>query len=91
MLDALEFAQLAGFVTYPGPDRAQFAHALVRDALYEDIPRPRRARWHAAAAETIERLHPSDVAALAYHFGRAESRSTAARAGRYARAAAEQA
>lgn len=51
----------------------------------------RRAHWHAAVGEAIERLHPHDVAALAHHFAQAASRATAARAARYAWAAAEQA
>ncbi|WP_051752523.1 BTAD domain-containing putative transcriptional regulator [Streptosporangium amethystogenes] len=88
VVDALESALLAGFLTEREPGRLRFAHALVRDTLYDDISGPRRARWHAAVAETIERLHPDDITSLAHHFGHAESRSTAARAARYARAAA---
>ncbi|MFI6452635.1 BTAD domain-containing putative transcriptional regulator [Streptosporangium amethystogenes] len=91
VVDALESALLAGFLTEREPGRLWFAHALVRDTLYDDISGPRRARWHAAVAETIERLHPGDITSLAHHFGHAESRSTAARAARYARAAALQA
>ncbi|GII31575.1 BTAD domain-containing putative transcriptional regulator [Planotetraspora mira] len=88
LLDALESALLAGFLTEREPGRLRFAHALVHDTLYDDISRPRRARWHAAVAETLERLHPGDVTSLAHHFGRAESRLTAVRAAGYARAAA---
>ncbi|MGW0595072.1 BTAD domain-containing putative transcriptional regulator [Streptosporangium sp. NPDC002607] len=91
VVDALESALLAGFLTEREPGRLRFAHALVRDTLYDDISRPRRARWHAAVAETIEQLHPGDITSLAHHFGHAESRPTAARAARYARAAALQA
>ncbi|MFE0019398.1 BTAD domain-containing putative transcriptional regulator [Amycolatopsis sp. NPDC059021] len=89
VLDDVESALLAGFLF--DDDGVRFSHALVRDTLYEDISRPRRARWHAAVAETLERLRPTDFDALARHFLRAEGRSAAARAARYARAAAEQA
>ncbi|MFE4061765.1 ATP-binding protein, partial [Streptomyces sp. NPDC059096] len=88
VLDALDSALEAGFLTEPGPGRLRFAHILVRDTLYDDISGPRRAHWHAAVGEAVERLRPDDIAALAHHFGRAGSRATAARAARYARAAA---
>ncbi|MFI6698742.1 BTAD domain-containing putative transcriptional regulator [Streptomyces sp. NPDC050509] len=88
VLDALESALVAGFLAEQGPGRTRFAHALVRDTLYDDISGPRRARWHAAVAEAVERLRPDDTASLAHHFGRAGTRATAARAARYARAAA---
>ncbi|MFE3826553.1 BTAD domain-containing putative transcriptional regulator [Streptomyces sp. NPDC059092] len=88
VLDALESALAAGFLTEQGPGRLRFAHALVRDTLYDDVSGPRRARWHAAVAEAVERLHPDDVASLAHHFGHAGSRATADKAARYARAAA---
>ncbi|MBB5960096.1 DNA-binding SARP family transcriptional activator [Saccharothrix tamanrassetensis] len=91
VLDAVESAQLMGFVTERGPDEVRFAHDLVRDTLYADIPRSRRARWHAGVAEAVERVRPDDVDTLAHHFLRAESRATAARAAYYARAAAERA
>ncbi|AXI76502.1 ATP-binding protein [Peterkaempfera bronchialis] len=88
VVDALEAALAAGFLVEQQPGRLGFSHALVRDTLYDDISRPRRARWHAAVAEAIEQLDPGDVGSLAHHFGRAESRATAVRAARYARAAA---
>ncbi|WP_216215843.1 BTAD domain-containing putative transcriptional regulator [Amycolatopsis aidingensis] len=91
VLDAVEIATRRGFLTESAPGRFRFAHALVRDTLYEDISRSRRAAWHAAVAEVLERLRPDDVQALAHHFLLAESPATADRAARYARAAAEQA
>lgn len=92
VLDALDAAVTAGFLTEHGPAaRLRFAHILLRDTVYEDLSAPRRARWHSAAGEVLERLHPDDVAALAHHFGRAGTRAAAPRAARYTTAAAEQA
>ncbi|MER7475623.1 AAA family ATPase, partial [Micromonospora sp. NPDC000018] len=92
VLDALDRALAAGFLGEEGADgRLRFTHILVRDTLYGDLSAPRRARWHAAVGDAIERLYPHDVAALAHHFARAASRATAPRAARYAGAAAEQA
>ncbi|RZU74490.1 transcriptional regulator [Micromonospora kangleipakensis] len=88
MLDALDRAVPAGFLTGPG---TRFTHILVRDTLYGDLSAPRRARWHTEVGEAIERLRPDDVVALAHHFTQAGGRATAARAARYARAAAEEA
>jgi DNA-binding SARP family transcriptional activator len=87
-LDALEVATARGFLVEVGPGRFRFAHALVRDTLYQDLSRSRRARWHATIAEALERSRPGDVEALAHHFLHAED---PARGARYARAAAEQA
>lgn len=92
LLDALDDALRAGFLTEYGPDgRLRFTHILVRDTLYADLSALRRARWHAAAGEAIERLRPDDIATLAHHFVAAASPATAARAARYAGAAAAQA
>ncbi|MGN9767646.1 BTAD domain-containing putative transcriptional regulator [Micromonospora sp. SD12] len=89
VLDGLDLALAAGFLTEYGADgRLRFTHILVRDTLYGDLSAPRRARWHAAAGEAVERLDPHDVTALAHHFALAATRATAPRAARYARAAA---
>ncbi|MEA5357911.1 BTAD domain-containing putative transcriptional regulator [Amycolatopsis sp., V23-08] len=87
VLDDVEAAVRAGFLVEPGPGRVRFAHDLVRDTLYHDLSRTRRARWHADAGEALERLRPDDVDALAHHFLLAESPSAV----RYARQAAERA
>ncbi|MBW4716816.1 BTAD domain-containing putative transcriptional regulator [Saccharothrix obliqua] len=91
VLDAVESAQLLGFVTERGPDEVRFAHDLVRDTLYADTPAARRARWHTAAAEEVERTRPTEVEVIAHHHVRAESRATAGKAAYYARMAAERA
>jgi DNA-binding SARP family transcriptional activator len=84
VLDTVDSALSMGFLIESG--RLRFAHALVRDALYEEISKVRRTRLHAAVAETIERLRPDDVEALAHHFLLAESLPD--KAAHYAAAAA---
>ncbi|OLF08224.1 BTAD domain-containing putative transcriptional regulator [Actinophytocola xanthii] len=91
VLDAVEVAVRHGFLVEYGPHRFRFAHALVRDTVYEEVPPTRRARAHAAVADAIERLRPADVEALAHHLLLAEGPGTAARAARHAREAAERA
>ncbi|WP_433393324.1 BTAD domain-containing putative transcriptional regulator [Micromonospora sp. KLBMP9576] len=92
VLDDLDLALAAGFLTEHGSERRlRFTHILVRDTLYGDLSAPRRARWHAAAGEAIERLYPGDVTALAHHFALAATPATAPRAARYAGMAAERA
>ncbi|MFE0172447.1 BTAD domain-containing putative transcriptional regulator [Streptomyces sp. NPDC059002] len=91
VLDAVDAAVDRGFLVELGPDRLQFAHALVRETLYEDISRARRGRWHTTVAETIETLRPYDVDALADHYLRAGTRATAARAVHHAGRAARRA
>jgi predicted ATPase len=59
LLHAIDEA-LQALVIEPHPSRGeewyQFRHALIRDALYESIPRSRRARWHATIAQALEIL-----------------------------------
>jgi DNA-binding SARP family transcriptional activator len=88
VLDALETAAQRGFLVEQGPGRFRFAHGLVRDTVYEDVSRSRRARWHAAVAAALAERRPGEVAALAHHFLLAGNGSAAAR---YARAAAQEA
>jgi DNA-binding SARP family transcriptional activator len=89
LLDAIEAGLLTGLVTEPAAGRIRFAHALIRDTLYDDLSRLRRSRLHARAAEAIERHRPGDVTALAFHFG--EAGTDPARTARYCRLAAAQA
>ncbi|MEV0614360.1 BTAD domain-containing putative transcriptional regulator [Nonomuraea sp. NPDC050404] len=103
VLDSIESALLAGFLVEQGTDRSadadwlrdadrlRFAHALVHETLYDEVTRARRARWHAAAAEIVERVRPGDVETIAHHCVRAQGRADAARTAHYARAAAERA
>ncbi len=89
VLDAVEAGLLTGLLTEPAAGRIRFAHALVKDTLYEGLSRLRRSRLHAKVAHAIEWHAPGDVAALAYHF--AEATTEPAAAARYSRLAAEQA
>jgi hypothetical protein len=89
VLDAVEAGLLTGLLTEPAAGRIRFAHALVKDTLYESLSRLRRSRLHARAAHAIEWHTPGDVAVLAYHF--AEAATEPAAAARYSRLAAEQA
>ena len=71
-LDPVEDAVARGFVEEVGPGRFRFAHALVRDAVYDGLSRTRRAAWHAEVAAAIRRLRPDDVVALAHHLDLAD-------------------
>ena len=80
--DAVESAQVLGLVDEAGPGRYRFTHALVRDAVYESMPAPARARRHAEVAAAVETVHAGRVderaAALAEHYrlaGPAHARS----------------
>ncbi|MBB2741448.1 UNVERIFIED_ORG: DNA-binding SARP family transcriptional activator [Microbispora rosea subsp. rosea] len=91
VLDGLEAGVLAGLLTEPAPGRVRFTHVLVRETLYEDIPRLRRTRLHAKVLTALERVHPGDVGALGYHALAAATPATARAAAEYARRAAGQA
>lgn len=91
VLDSIESALLAGFLVESDDDSLRFAHALVQETLYGGIPRARRSRWHAEAAEIIESARPGDVEAIAHHLLLAGSRASAARTAHYTRIAAERA
>ncbi|WP_432979018.1 ATP-binding protein [Dactylosporangium sp. CA-233914] len=89
VLDALEAGLIAGLLTEPAPGRVRFVHGLVRDTMYTDLSRLRRARMHARVAASTRRLRPDDYPALAHHYARAASSETAAAAVDYAVRAAE--
>lgn len=90
VLDAIDAAVLLGFLVETGA-RLRFAHALVRDTVHDEVSGPRRSHWHAKAAETLVRIRPGDVEAIAHHFLLAGTTATAAGAAHYAALAAQQA
>ena len=55
----------------------RFSHALIQQAVYEEIPPMRKAQAHAAVANTLEELHSNNLdehaGELARHFAEAEA------------------
>ena len=95
-LSALDEARGASLIEeLPDPATYQFTHALIRDALYDEMPLPRRLRLHGRIASTLERRDGADptpwLSALAHHYHAARSAGSAAKAIEYATRAAEQA
>ncbi|MEI4273948.1 BTAD domain-containing putative transcriptional regulator [Klenkia sp. LSe6-5] len=88
VLDALDTVLVSGLLVEPGPGRLRFGHVLVRDTLYDDLSSVRRRRLHGRVADTLARMRPGDVTALAHHQLAAGDPHTAAGA-RSAAAAAE--
>lgn len=95
ILERLDDAARAGILA---EDRARpggyaFTHALIKEALYEGLPSPTRARLHLETGRALERRLGPDpgtrAADLAYHFGQAAPLGTQAEALRYFRRAAE--
>lgn len=61
----LDAAVAAGVLTAvpDAPGRRRFLHAVVRDAVYEDLSPSTREELHRRAAEALERLVPADAEA----------------------------
>src|SRR5207249_3899699 len=55
----------------PDGGAVRFAHALIREALYEGTPAARRRGWHRQAGEALAATPSPDPDAVAYHFQRA--------------------
>jgi DNA-binding SARP family transcriptional activator len=97
LLDLLdEAARERVVVDVPGAvERRRFAHALIRDALYDEIPSGRRAQIERRVGETLEGLYEDDVephlAELAHHFLAAVPAAGTAKALDYARRAGDRA
>ncbi|HXM56392.1 MAG TPA: AAA family ATPase, partial [Candidatus Dormibacteraeota bacterium] len=87
LLEEAEAARVVGAV--PGAlGRWRFAHALVREVLYEGLPAARRVWLHGRAGEALEAVHGADpgphLAELAHHFVAAAPGGQVARAVRVA-------
>ena len=94
VLDAVDEAVGAHLVVERGSGRFEFAHALVRDAIYAELTLTRRAQWHRRVAEALESLPVDDVhrlPALVHHFAAAATAGGATKAADHAMAAAHQA
>jgi tetratricopeptide (TPR) repeat protein len=75
-------------------DRFTFAHALVRDAIVDELPGGRRARLHARIADALERAAETrtvPVGEISVHLSAAGALVAAAKTVRYARAAGDEA
>src|SRR4051794_8711759 len=74
LFSALDEAAGAGLVgaVPEASGRLRFSHILIRDALYEDLPAPRRLRLHRAIAEALEALYANNpephLTELAQHY-----------------------
>jgi len=72
--EQLEDAMRVGIVT-GGGTQFRFSHALVREALYKDLPASRRIELHGLIGAAIEEIHENDLgshlAVLAHHFSAA--------------------
>lgn len=97
VLDLLEVAVAASILT-ESPDRVgrfAFAHALIRQSLYQSLGATRRARMHHRVATALEQLKPEEreqrLAELALHWRLATVSVEAGKAAEYARRAGEQA
>jgi len=93
-MDEAARARVVGEV--PGvTGRFRFAHALIRDTLYDGLPVGDRIELHRRTGEALETLPEEErsarLAELAHHFSFATSGGAAERAIGYAREAAEQA
>ncbi|WP_028063109.1 ATP-binding protein [Solirubrobacter soli] len=91
-LDVIDAALADGLlVPADAPDRLAFAHALIRQTLYESLSPPRRVHIHRLVAERLETLPRRDPAELAHHYFRARHLSGPEPVIRYAREAAARA
>jgi class 3 adenylate cyclase/tetratricopeptide (TPR) repeat protein len=72
-----------------GADEFAFAHALLRQTLYDDLPTRRRTRIHRAVGEALEQRKTAP-AILLYHWLRAERPAKALEAALAASTAAEE-
>jgi DNA-binding SARP family transcriptional activator len=92
LLEGLEAAESAGLIVAVSaqPGRWMFKHALVRDALYEQLMDLRRGRLHSRIADALEQVG-GEPAELAHHAFAARGVDGPERAIRTSRVAAEEA
>src|SRR5438874_3550756 len=85
----LEALSRGGVFSSSAPGWAQFVHALLRQVVYDEIPPPVRARWHATALRLLVRAgadpaEAAEHAALAGVIGDPEAVAVLTQAGRLA-------
>jgi hypothetical protein len=84
---------LVGMVAMTAPDRYKFSHALVAEAIADEIEPSERARLHLRAARALETHDAGDASAIAHHLlaaGHLAAEAAVAAAERAARAASAQ-
>jgi class 3 adenylate cyclase len=94
LIEVLEEAVAARVITeVPGKvDSYSFAHALIRETLYEELSTTRRVRLHRQIGEGLEVLDAEgNLPQLAYHFAEAAPGGDVEKAVDYAERAAERA
>jgi tetratricopeptide (TPR) repeat protein len=89
VLDALDEAVAAGLLIDAGQGEYVFAHALVRQTIYQQLGTGRRMRLHRHLGEALEALGHTEVCveALAHHFAHAAPDGQGVKAAIYALAA----
>jgi DNA-binding SARP family transcriptional activator len=97
VLEAVEEALGSRLIGESGAtvDRFGFAHAIVRNVIYRELPASRRVRLHRRVGEALERIVEGDprgsLMELAHHFIEGASVGRADAAAKYAAAAAGEA
>jgi DNA-binding SARP family transcriptional activator/tetratricopeptide (TPR) repeat protein len=97
LLDVLDEAMGARVLaSVPGARaRLRFAHALIRETLYDQLTTPRRVQLHRRAGEALEAFYAEDpephLAELAHHFFEAAPGGDVGKALEYAQRAGERA
>jgi DNA-binding CsgD family transcriptional regulator len=72
LVDVVGRAVAAGVLAeVPDSGGVRFVHALIREALYEGVPLPRRQAWHRRIGEALLTAPAPDPDAVADHFRRA--------------------
>jgi DNA-binding SARP family transcriptional activator len=89
VVDALDEAIAAGLLAEAGHGEYSFAHALVRQTIYEQLGSARRMRLHRQLGDALEALGNPEahVEELAHHFMRAAADGQSVKAADYALAA----
>lgn len=94
LLEEAEAARVVGAIA-GALGRYRFAHALIRDTLYDELPAARRIRLHRRAGDALAQRYAGDeephLTELAHHFVQAAPGGDAERALTYARRAGDRA